>query len=93
MLFRAEPAAELARNAGRLNDLLNALLVDRMPFFSPVQIDDMEKGRSLVHPCPSHGRWIIAVDGFLGVVSLPQSHTLPAANVDGWKDEHKTPLR
>jgi hypothetical protein len=93
MLFGTEPAAKLTRDACGLNDPLNAVLVDRMPFLGAIQVHNVEKGRSLIHPCPGHGRGIAAIDGFLSVVSLPQSYALPAANIDGRKDEHNLKRR
>jgi hypothetical protein len=71
-----------------LNDPLNAVFVDRVSLLGAIQIHNVKKGRPLIYPMASHRRRVAAIDGFLSVVSLTQSHALPGANVDGGKDEH-----
>ena len=68
---RSQAAAELARNAGRLDDAADAGPVDRMSRPCSVEIDQVEIGRPLRHPAPGHGGGIGAEDRFLLIISLP----------------------
>ena len=78
----------MRKDAGCLSDPLNAIFVDRMTFLCPIQVHNVKKGRPLIYPMASHRCRVATIYGFLSVVSLTQSHTLPGANVDGGKDEH-----
>ena len=48
----------------------------------------MQPGRSLARPSGRHGDGVIAEDGLLSVVPLPQPDTPAAAEVNGGKDLH-----
>ena len=89
VLLGAQAAAELARHAGRLDDPADAVAIDRPAVAGPVEVHEMEKLRPLADPALRHGGRVVAEDGFLRVVALPQPDALAASQVDGREDEHR----
>ena len=83
-----QTAAKLTRDAGRLHDAPHTVAVYRMSLARAVEIDQMKKGCSLLAPVPRHGGGIVAEDGFLSIIALPQPHALAAAQIDGRQDQH-----
>ncbi len=88
VFFAAQAAAELAGHAGGLHDAAHAVAVDRMALAGAVEIDEVQILGPLFDPATSHGGRIVAEDGFLRVIALPQPHTLAASQIDGRQDQH-----
>jgi hypothetical protein len=59
-----------------------------MPLTGAVEIDEMKRICSLLNPTTRHGGGIVAEDGFLSVIALPQPYALAASQIDGRQDEH-----
>src|SRR5262249_3303918 len=89
VVFAAEAAAELAGEPGGLDDAAHAGAVDRPALRGAVEVDEVQVSRPLSRPPAGHRGGVAAEDRFLAVIPLPQPDALPAAQVDGRKDEHR----
>jgi hypothetical protein len=83
LIFSPQSAAKLARYATGPHDGLDTLGIHGPAIAGAIQVHQVEKRRSLFDPQPRHGRRVIAKNGLLLVVSLPQPDAASAANVDG----------
>src|SRR5439155_2058067 len=90
--FRAESAAELAGNPGRVQDSADGVAVDWMAGLGAVQVHEVQPLCALGDPPPGHVGGVVAEDGFLGVIPLAQAHAAAAADVDRGKDQHSCEL-
>ena len=83
-----QSAPKLARYSARFDDCANAVAINRLSSFCSIQIYEMQPLSALFNPPVSGCRRIVAENGFLGIVALPQPHTFSAAQVNGGKDQH-----
>src|SRR5262249_20785393 len=79
---------ELARDAGRAHDGPHAVAVDGPALAGAVEVDHVKVGRAGAGPPLRHGGGVVAEDGLLRIVALPQPHAAAAAQVDGGVEQH-----
>src|SRR5262249_19700647 len=65
---------------------------ERATFFSAVEVNEGEEAGALLDPAAGHGGGGGAEDKLPGVIPLPQSPALAAAQVDGREDEPRAVL-
>ena len=87
--LRRECPPQLAGHIHGLANRPHAVEIGRGAIASAVEIDQVQAIGPQLDPMPSHGRRIVAKNGFAGVVSLPQTHALTTAQVNRRPNPHR----
>ena len=86
---RADAAAELHRDVDLVEDaferleVIGVVLAERR-----VEVDDVQHLRALVVPPFGDLDGVFGIDGFGGGLPLREPDTAPAAQINGWDDDH-----
>ena len=70
-------------------DIVDSGQVARFAQFRAVEVDQVQPLGPLGHPALGHLGRIVAEDGFLGIIALPQPHAFTAAQVDRGPNLHR----
>jgi hypothetical protein len=79
VLLLSQSAAELARHIYGMQDGAHTFAINRPSLPGAVEVDDMQVLRALFDPMASHRGGVGAEDGFLRIITLPQTDALAAA--------------
>ncbi len=90
--FASQTTAQLTGDTRGRDDPSHTFAVDGPAGARTIEVHKMEILRALLDPAAGHGCRVVAEDGFLIVVALPESDALPAPEVNGRENEHAVSL-
>src|SRR5438045_2890323 len=88
MRLLAKPSPQLAGNARSLHHASNTGPINRPTLAGPVQVDQMQIGRTLLHPAFGDQGGVGAEDRLLVKIALAQANALAAPQVDCRQNKH-----